>query len=207
MKIKQRIAKNRSTDNRCNGDLVAGERCTAVVEGRDAAGKDGGIKRMIKHLSPRETHVVAQLPSAQELVFFHRSWYNCAGVEPVMGFSTENEYGEFMLSIPKFEERPVNSGIKPLNYFLNIGKNEQINRLANRVEDPLKECKQSPIDVAAVKHWKAYSEARDTMLLRTHSELAPWSVVRTEDKQLVLPDPEICFQFLNQCVANNGLAT
>jgi len=227
--------------------IGCGDKILVLLEGRDAAGKDGSIKRIVKHLSPRETRVVAlgkpsdrdrsswyfqryvaQLPVAQELVLFNRSWYNRAGVEHVMGFCSKNEHEEFMQSVPKFEEMLVNSGIKLLKYYLDINKSEQIKRLADRVSDPLKQWKSSPIDAVAVKHWKAYSDARDTMLLRTHSPIAPWHIVRTDDKRvarlnlmrdilsrvpyagkkkdLVQPDPDIAFPFSLDCIGSKRLA-
>lgn len=183
--------------------ISSGDRILVLFEGRDTAGKDGCIKRIIKHLSPRETRVVAlgkpsdrernswyfqryvaHLPVSEELILFNRSWYNRAGVEHVMGFCSSAEYAEFMLSVPKFEEMLVHSGIKLLKYYFDISKEEQIRRLDERQRDPLKQWKTSPIDAAAVKHWKAYSTARDTMLLRTHTTTSPWNIVRADDKRL-----------------------
>ena len=174
-----------------------------LLEGRDASGKDGSIKRIVAHLSPRDTRVVAlgkpsdrergawyfqryvaHLPVAQELVLFNRSWYNRAGVEHVMGFCSKEEHEEFMHSVPKFEEMLVNSGIKLLKYYLDISKDEQTRRLADRERDPLKQWKVSPVDAVALKHWKAYSDARNAMFLRTHTVAAPWRVVRANDKRL-----------------------
>jgi len=174
-----------------------------LFEGRDAAGKDGTIKRIVQHLSPRETRVVAlgkpsdrdrtswyfqryvsHLPAAQELVLFNRSWYNRAGVERVMGFCTEAEHEEFMGSVPDFENMLVRSGIKLLKYYLDIKKSEQEQRLDDRKSDPLKKWKSSPIDDQAVKYWDAYSAARNEMLARTHNPVAPWTLVRADDKRL-----------------------
>ncbi len=227
--------------------IGCGDRILVLLEGRDCAGKDGSIKRIVEYLSPRETRVVAlgkpsdrerrgwyfqryvaQLPVAEELVLFNRSWYNRAGVEHVMGFCSKDEHKEFMQSVPKFEEMLVNSGIKLLKYYLDIGKHEQIRRLADRVRDPLKQWKSSPIDAVAVKHWKAYSAARDQMLLRTHTATAPWHIVRADDKRLarlnlmrdmlsrlhyagkknklVQPDQEIAFEFTPDCIAAGRLA-
>jgi polyphosphate kinase 2 len=183
--------------------IARGERVLVLLEGRDAAGKDGSIKRIFEYLSPRETRVVAlgkpsdrqrsgwyfqryvaHLPFAEELVLFNRSWYNRAGVERVMGFCTKAEYQEFMQSVPKFEEMLVHSGIKLLKYYLDISKAEQKRRLADRKRDPLKQWKSSPIDAVAIKHWKAYSEARDEMLLQTHTTVAPWRLVLADNKRL-----------------------
>lgn len=174
-----------------------------ILEGRDASGKDGVIKRIIQHLSPRETRVVAlgkpsnrdrsswyfqryvaQLPAAQECVLFNRSWYNRAGVERVMGFCTEAEHEEFMDSVSNFEAMLVRSGVTLLKYYLDISKTEQQKRLKARKTDPLKQWKISPIDDQALKNWKAYSRARNEMLARSHSVIAPWTLVRANDKRL-----------------------
>ena len=227
--------------------IGCGDKILVVVEGRDAAGKDGSIKRIVEYLSPRETRVVAlgkpsdrelrgwyfqryiaQLPVAEEFVLFNRSWYNRAGVEHVMGFCSDAEHEEFMHSVPKFEEMLVNSGITVLKYYLDIDKDEQVKRLAERQRDPLKQWKISPIDAVAVKHWKAYSAARDDMLLRTHTAIAPWHIVRTNNKRLarlnlirdilsrlhyvgkknklVQADPDIAFEFTPDCVQSHRLA-
>jgi polyphosphate kinase 2 len=179
-----------------------GEKILVIFEGRDAAGKDGVIKRITEHLSPRETRVVAlgkpsdrdnsrwyfqryaaHLPSAQELVLFNRSWYNRAGVERVMGFCTAEEVAEFMHSVPAFEAMLVRSGIKLFKYYLDIGKPEQRRRLEKRKSDPLTQWKTSAVDARALGCWKAYSAARNEMLARTHSEAAPWTLVRADDKK------------------------
>lgn len=178
------------------------ERVLILFEGRDAAGKDGAIKRIVQHLSPRETRVVAlgkpsdrdmtcwyfqrfvpHLPAADEMVLFNRSWYNRAGVERVMGFCTDQEYHDFLEAVPGFEEMLVRSGIRLLKYYLDISKGEQKRRLKERWQDPLKQWKISPIDQAAHKRWQAYSEARNIMLARTHRLNAPWTVVRADDKK------------------------
>lgn len=174
-----------------------------ILEGRDAAGKDGTIKRIVQHLSPRETRVVAlgkpsdrdrsswyfqryvaHLPAAQELVLFNRSWYNRAGVERVMGFCTADEHEEFMGSVANFENMLVRSGVKLLKYYLDISKPEQTRRLKERKTDPLKQWKISAIDDQAIKNWKAYSLARNEMLARTHNPVTPWTLVRADDKHL-----------------------
>mgnify|MGYP001357910132 CR=1 FL=1 len=174
-----------------------------ILEGRDAAGKDGAIKRIVQHLSPRETRVVAlgkpsdrdrtswyfqryvpYLPAAQELVVFNRSWYNRAGVERVMGFCTEAEYQEFMGSVSDFEHMLVRSGIKLLKYYLDISKPEQKQRLNERRSDPLTQWKVSTLDDLALKKWKQYSLARDEMLAHTHNPIAPWTIVSADDKHL-----------------------
>lgn len=185
-------------------DVIANQRKILIIlEGRDAAGKDGTVKRFIAHMSPRETRVVALgkpsnreesewyfqryvpfLPAGGEIVLFNRSWYNRAGVERVMGFCTESEYEEFMQSVPLIEQRLVHADITILKYYLDISRNEQRRRLADRRRDPLTQWKVSPIDAAAQKHWKDYSRARDAMLARTSHELAPWAVVHADDKRL-----------------------
>ena len=174
-----------------------------IFEGRDASGKDGAIRRITQHLSPRDTRVVAlgkpsdrertewyfqryvqHLPAAEELVLFNRSWYNRAGVERVMGFCTEAEHEEFMSSVPSFENMLIDSGVTLLKYYLDISKGEQRRRLRARTADPLKQWKVSPIDSEAIQRWDEYSSARDEMLLRTHTPTAPWSVVRADNKYL-----------------------
>jgi len=173
-----------------------------IFEGRDAAGKDGVIKRIVEHLSPRETRVVAlgtpsdrdrrswyfqryapHLPSAQEMVLMNRSWYNRAGVERVMGFCTDAEYEEFMTSVLDYEHLLVRSGIQLFKYYLDISRDEQKARLKDRQADPLKRWKVSPIDKVALKHWDDYSAARNAMFERTHSEINPWHIVRADDKK------------------------
>ena len=181
---------------------ASGERVVVVLEGRDGAGKDGTIKRIIEHLSPRATRVVAlpkpsdrertqwylqryvaHLPAAGELVIFNRSWYNRAGVEVVMDFSSKAEQAEFLRDAPDFERMLVESGIKLVKIWLDITKKEQKKRLDARRTDPLKALKVSDMDAVAQKKWKAYSAARDTMLARTHSAIAPWYCVRADDKK------------------------
>lgn len=182
---------------KCNDKILI------IFEGRDASGKDGTIKRIVQHLSPRETRVVAlgrpsdrdqtvwyfqryvsYLPAAQELVLFNRSWYNRAGVERVMGFCTDAEYEEFMDSVSEFEHMLVHSGIKLFKYYLDISKREQKKRLDERMTDPLTQWKVSALDDQAIKKWKPYSLARNEMLVRSHNTTAPWTIVRANDKYL-----------------------
>ncbi|MEY4967202.1 MAG: hypothetical protein RL274_2785 [Pseudomonadota bacterium] len=182
--------------------ITSNEKLLIILEGRDAAGKDGTIKCIIQHLSPRETRVVAlgkpsdrdstlwyfqryvpHLPAAQELVLFNRSWYNRAGVEKVMCFCTVAEHEEFMRSVPDFENMLVRSGIKIFKYYLDISKVEQKQRLKDRAEDPLSQWKIGTIDSQAIKYWSAYSAARDEMLARSHSAMAPWTLVHADDKR------------------------
>jgi polyphosphate kinase len=178
-----------------------GHRLLVIFEGRDASGKDGAIKRIVEHLSPRETRVVAlgkpsdreraswffqryvpYLPAAQEMILFNRSWYNRAGVERVMGFCTPEETESFLASVPEFEKQLVDAGIQIVKYYLDISRKEQKQRLHERRTDPLKQWKVSPIDRVALKYWDAYSKARDEMLARTSTAATPWIVVRADDK-------------------------
>jgi polyphosphate kinase 2 len=183
-------------------DLIKrGDRVLVLLEGRDAAGKDGVIKHIIEHLSPRDTRVVAlpapshqqqtewyfqryvaHLPAAGEFVLFNRSWYNRAGVERVLGFCTKDLADRFLEDSPIFERMLVHSGIRLFKYYLDIDRAEQLKRLKERRHDPLSKWKTSPVDKVALKHWSDYSRARDEMLLRTHSEHAPWYIVRANDK-------------------------
>jgi polyphosphate kinase 2 len=182
--------------------LCCNDKILVVFEGRDASGKDGTIKRIVEHLSPRETRVVAlgkpsdrdrgswyfqryveQLPAAGEFTLFNRSWYNRAGVERVMGFCTEAEYAEFIESVSEFERMLVRSGIRLIKYYLDISKGEQKRRLASRRKDPLKQWKVSSIDDQAVSLWAEYSKARNEMLKRT-GDVVPWNIVRADDKHV-----------------------
>lgn len=179
-----------------------GHKVLVIFEGRDASGKDGTIKRIVQHLSPRETRVVAlgkpsdkdtaswyfqryvhYLPAAQELVLFNRSWYNRAGVEKVMGFCTEQEYERFLEEVLPFEHMLIGAGIQIMKYYLDISKEQEKKRLRSRRVDPLKQWKTSPVDKVALKRFEKYTEARDQMFLRTSSPLSPWIVVRADDKR------------------------
>jgi len=179
-----------------------GHKVLVIFEGRDASGKDGAIKRIVQHLSPRETRVVAlgkpsdkdrvswyfqryapHLPAAQELVLFNRSWYNRAGVERVMGFCTDVEYESFLNDVVPFEHMLIGAGIQIMKYYLDISKKEQKKRLYDRRHDPLKQWKRSPIDEVALKYWEQYTEARDRMFTRTSNHLSPWIVVCADDKR------------------------
>jgi polyphosphate kinase 2 len=178
------------------------QRVLVIVEGRDGAGKDGSIKRLMEHMSPRETRVHAPgkpssrqvtewyfqrfvpfLPAAQEFVIFNRSWYNRAGVERVMGFCTKAELAAFYEMVVPFEQMLVRDGIALRKYYLDISKAEQKQRLAARRKDPLKQWKISPVDEVALKHWKDYSKARDEMLRRTSHAAAPWRIVTANVKK------------------------
>lgn len=179
-----------------------GHKVLIIFEGRDASGKDGTIKRIVQHLSPRETRVVAlgkpsdrddaswyferyvaHLPAAQEMILFNRSWYNRAGVERVMEFCTKEDYKTFFEAAPAFENMLIAAGIQIIKYYLDISKDEQKKRLHARRSDPLKQWKISPIDSAALDRWDAYTEARDEMFRRTSTPLSPWIVVRADGKK------------------------
>jgi polyphosphate kinase len=183
--------------------IQKGKRLLLILEGRDTAGKDGSIKSITEHLSPRDSRVVAlnkpspreegewyfqryvtQLPTAGEFVLFNRSWYNRAGVEKVMGFCTDEQYKQFMATVNEFESLLVGSDIQLIKYYLDITKEEQAIRLNDRAKDPLKQWKISPIDQQAQKMWNAYSVARDNMLKNTSSKIAPWTVISANDKKL-----------------------
>lgn len=184
-------------------DVIANNRRLLIImEGRDGAGKDGAIKRITEHMSPRETRVVALskpsdreatqwyfqryvfwLPAADEIVIFNRSWYNRAGVERVMGFCSDAEYERFMSTVTGFEDMLIDSGIELLKYYLDISRSEQKKRLEARRNDPLKQWKISPIDEAAQAHWDDYTKARDAKLARTHTLRAPWLIVRADHKK------------------------
>jgi polyphosphate kinase 2 len=216
--------------------IKAGGKDLVIFEGRDAAGKDGAIKRITEHLSVRNTRAialpkptdrersewyfqryVARLPAAGEFVLFNRSWYNRAGVEPVMGFCTPEEHEAFLRDVSGFETMLVGSGLKVVKLWLDISREEQAKRLKARLNDPLKALKVSPLDALAQEKWDAYTEARDQMLRRTHTADAPWIVVRTDHKKkarlntirfllnalapksvakaVEKPDPDVVFEF------------
>ena len=173
-----------------------------LFEGRDSAGKGGAIKRITQRLNPRVCKVVAlpapnerektqwyfqryisQLPAGGEIVLFDRSWYNRAGVEKVMGFCTDEEYEEFLRTVPDLERMMISSGIILIKYWFSISDDEQYNRFMMRIHDPLKQWKLSPMDLEARRLWEAYTKAKETMLERTHIPEAPWWVVAANDKK------------------------
>jgi len=179
-----------------------GERIVLVFEGRDAAGKGGTIKTILENLNPRYNLIAALpkpndrertqwyfqryvdwLPAAGEMVLFDRSWYNRAGVEPVMGFCTPKETENFLDEAPEFEKRLTKDGIRLFKFWLSIGREMQFKRFHDRRHDPLKTWKLSPIDLEALNKWDAYSVARDRMLKHTDSPHAPWTVIRANDKR------------------------
>jgi len=212
------------------------QRVLIILEGRDAAGKDGAIRAITEHLSVRNTRVVAlakpsdretrqwyfqryveHLPACAETVIFNRSWYNRAGVERVMGFSTAEQQEVFLRDVPVFETMLLESGLQIVKFWLDVSKKEQAVRLKERRTDPLKALKTSPLDAAAQKRWDAYSAARDEMLRRTSTPSAPWICVRSDHKkrarlnmirhlvaalaaanvaaELPDPDPDVLFPF------------
>ncbi len=211
-----------------------GQRVAIVFEGRDAAGKGGTIKRFRENLNPRGARVVAlakpsdaersqwyfqryisHLPSAGELVFFDRSWYNRGVVEHVFGFCNDEERERFFRQVLPLEQGLVNDGIHLFKFWLNVGRAEQLKRFLARETDPLKRWKLSPIDIAGLSKWDAYTQSISQTLTRSHSDQCPWTVIRSDDKKrsrlaairtvlgalnydqkdpesIGAPDPEIC---------------
>jgi polyphosphate kinase 2 len=179
-----------------------GLKVVALFEGRDAAGKGGAIKRIMEPLNPRSARVVAlpapterektqwyfqryitHLPAGGEIVLLDRSWYNRAGVERVMGFCNEDEYQEFLRSCPEFERMLVRSGIILLKYWFSVSDAEQERRFQDRLDDPTKRWKLSPMDVESRSRWIDYSKAKDEMFAHTDIKQAPWWVVRSDNKK------------------------
>lgn len=180
----------------------AGLKVVIIFEGRDAAGKGGVIKRITEPLNPRSCRVVAlpkptekestqwyfqryvaHLPAAGEMVIFDRSWYNRAGVEKVMGFCTDDEYEEFLRSCPEFERMIIRSGIVLIKYWFSVSDDEQEKRFQDRINDPTKRWKLSPMDLASRSRWVEYSMAKDVMFAHTDIKQAPWFVVDADDKK------------------------
>ena len=181
----------------------AGLRIVLLFEGRDAAGKGGTIKRITEHLNPRGTRVVAllapsdkertqwyfqryiqHLPAAGEIVLFDRSWYNRAMVEPVMGFCSDEQNKRFLKDVPMLEEMIVKDGIKLFKFFFSVSKNEQLRRFDSRETDPLKQYKISPVDRMAQDLWDDYTVRKFQMLNETNRTLAPWTIIRSDNKKL-----------------------
>ena len=182
--------------------IAKSDKILVLFEGRDAAGKDGTIKHIVEHLSPRETRVVAlgkpsdreatawyfqryvhYLPTAAEMVLFNRSWYNRAGVERVMCFSTDAQVEEFFRTVPSFERMLVGSGIVLLKYWFSISDEEQHFRFLMRIEDPLKQWKLSPMDLESRRRWEQYTKAKEAMLEHTNIPEARWWIVEADDKK------------------------
>jgi polyphosphate kinase 2 len=179
-----------------------GMRVVMLFEGRDAAGKGGTIKRITEHLNPRGARVVAlekpsdrektqwyfqryvqHLPSAGEIVFFDRSWYNRAMVEPIMGFCTDEQNKRFLKDVPLFEEMLVKDGIKLFKFYFSVSKAEQLRRFQSRENHPLKQYKISPVDKMAQELWDQYTVKKFQMLSETNRTIAPWTIIRSDNKK------------------------
>ncbi|MDA0677169.1 MAG: polyphosphate kinase 2 [Chloroflexi bacterium] len=178
-----------------------GQKVIILFEGRDAAGKGGTIRRFMEHLNPRGARVVAlevpsdverhqwyfqryvaHFPSAGEIVLFDRSWYNRAGVEKVMGFCTEQQYWQFLQDVPVLERIWVRNDIRLIKLYFSVNPLEQQRRFSQREVDPLKQWKLSPVDVAARAKWDEYTTAKEIMFERTHTDVAPWIMIKSDDK-------------------------
>jgi polyphosphate kinase 2 len=227
--------------------IKTGAKSLVIFEGRDGAGKDGTIARITAHLAARNTRVfslpkpsdrqrsewyfqryIAHLPAHGELVMFNRSWYNRAGVEPVMGFCTPEEHQEFLREVPDMEQMLGRAEIRLVKIWLDISKKEQAERLDARETDPLKQLKVSAMDRVAQKKWKDYSAARNEMLKRTSTAFAPWTCVRADHKKTARlnvirhllhalgpsevshaidrPDPDVLFPFDDAAITDGRLA-
>lgn len=177
-------------------------RVCIIFEGRDAAGKGSAIRRFIEHLNPRSMRVVAltkptevekgqwyfrryikEMPNPGELVFFDRSWYNRAVVEPVMGFCNEDEYNKFMVQVPEFEHMLYEDGVDLIKFWFSISKEEQIARFNSRLANPLKHWKFSPVDQEGQKRWDKYTHYKEQMFSKSHTAFSPWIIVKTNNKK------------------------
>ncbi|OEK00655.1 polyphosphate kinase 2 [Roseivirga sp. 4D4] len=215
-----------------------GQRVAVIFEGRDAAGKGGTIKRFVEHMNPRSLRVVAlnkptdlersqwyfrryikELPNAGEVVFFDRSWYNRAVVEPVMGFCDEDQYQQFMRQVPEFEHMLFEDGVHVIKLWFSINKEEQNKRFDSRRKNPLKQWKLSPVDEKGQEMWERYTYYKEQMFARTHTNFSPWTILKTNNKKIarleairhvlskfeyegkanantvVLPDPNVVMRF------------
>ncbi len=189
VKLQQWVAKNN-------------KRVAVIFEGRDAAGKGGSIRRFMEHLNPRSMRLVAlnkptvvekgqwyfqryikELPNPGEIVFFDRSWYNRAVVEPVMDFCTEEQYKTFLVQVPEFEHMLYEDGVTIIKFWLSISKEEQLRRFDARNDNPLKRWKFSPVDKKGQELWDKYTFYKDEMFSKTHTTYSPWIVVKTNDKK------------------------
>ncbi len=190
VKLQQWVAKNN-------------KRVAVIFEGRDAAGKGGAIRRFMEHLNPRSSRLVAlnkptdiekgqwyfmryikELPNPGEIVFYDRSWYNRAVVEPVMGFCEDKEYDEFMAQVPEFEHMLYEDGLIIVKFWLSISKSEQQKRFNSRMKNPLKRWKFSPVDQKGQELWDRYSHYKNLMYSKTHTSYSPWVIVKTNDKEV-----------------------
>ncbi len=177
-------------------------RVAILFEGRDAAGKGGAIKRFTEHLNPRSMRIVAlskpteeeqgqwyfrryikELPNPGEIVFFDRSWYNRAVVEPVMGFCTKRQYNKFMVQVPGFEHMLYEDGAIVIKFWFSISKEEQKKRFDSRMQNPLKKWKFSPVDMKGQQLWNKYTKYKEQMFSKTHTTFSPWIIVKTNDKK------------------------
>jgi polyphosphate kinase 2 len=177
-------------------------RVAVIFEGRDAAGKGGSIKRFKEHLNPRTSRVVALtkptevergqwyfrryiqvLPNPGEIVFFDRSWYNRAVVEPVMGFCTKEQYERFIVQVPEFEHLLYEDNLKIIKFWFSISKDEQKKRFDDRLNNPLKHWKFSPVDMEGQNLWDKYTHYKEQMFSKTHTNFSPWIIVKTNDKR------------------------
>jgi polyphosphate kinase 2 len=178
------------------------KRVAVIFEGRDAAGKGGNIRRFMEHLNPRSSKLVAlnkptfvekgqwyfqryikELPNPGEIVFFDRSWYNRAVVEPVMGFCTNSQYKDFLVQVPEFEHMMYEDGVTIIKFWLSISKEEQLSRFESRKENPLKRWKFSPVDQKGQELWSKYTFYKDEMFSKTHTTYCPWMIVKTNGKK------------------------
>ncbi len=178
-------------------------RVAIIFEGRDAAGKGGTIKRFTEHLNPRSTRVVAlskptevergqwyfrryikELPNPGEIVFFDRSWYNRAVVEPVMGFCNKKEYEQFMVQVPGFEHMLYEDGVQLVKFWFSISKKEQKKRIESRLLNPLKKWKFSPVDRRGQELWNKYTHYKEQMFSKTHTTFSPWIIVKANNKKI-----------------------
>lgn len=178
------------------------QRIAIIFEGRDAAGKGGNIRRFTEHMNPRSMRLVAlnrptevekgqwyfsryiqHLPNPGEIVFFDRSWYNRAVVEPVMGFCSEEQYQQFMVQLPEFEHMLYEDGVIIIKFWLSITKDEQARRFDARIDNPLKRWKFSPVDKKGQEYWDVYTKYKELMFSKTHTSFSPWTIVKTNDKQ------------------------
>tara|TARA_R110002050_G_scaffold278035_2_gene423903 strand:- start:4185 stop:5030 length:846 start_codon:yes stop_codon:yes gene_type:complete len=177
-------------------------RVAVLFEGRDAAGKGGSIKRFAEHLNPRSMRVVAlskptevekgqwyfrryikEMPNPGEIVFFDRSWYNRAVVEPVMGFCSKAEYKRFMVQVPAFEHMLYEDGVIVIKFWFSISKDEQAKRFKSRMSNPLKEWKFSPVDMMGQKLWDSYTHYKEKMFSKSHTTFSPWIIIKTNNKR------------------------
>ena len=213
-------------------------RVVIIFEGRDAAGKGGAIKRFKEHLNPRTSRVTAlsrptdveqgqwyfrryikELPNPGEIVFFDRSWYNRAVVEPVMGFCNKQQYRQFMVQVPEFEHMMHEDGVVVIKFWFSISKDEQNKRFESRLQNPLKRWKFSPVDMKGQELWDDYTHYKEEMFSKTHTAFCPWVIVKTNTKKVarlesirhvlsqfdytnkgesgltLLPDPNVIFRY------------